>query len=60
MPLKRILDARETFDPKTVAIPLTAFDEVVAELGLQGSLRKEESGQNHHPARRRSTPPCFV
>ena len=54
MPLKLILAKSGTFDPKSVAILLEAFDGVVAELALREPAKKREGRQTHHPACARS------
>jgi hypothetical protein len=45
MPLKLILAKSGTFDPKSVAILLEAFDGVVAELALREPAKKEKAAK---------------
>ena len=45
MPLKRMLDQSGSFDPKSVAIMLEAYDGVVADLRLQAADEKEKAAR---------------
>ena len=45
MPLKRWLDESGSFDPKAVATMLEAYDEVVADLGLQAADEREKAAR---------------
>jgi hypothetical protein len=45
MPLKRMLSENRSFDPKAIAILLEAYDEVVAQLGLEEIGDKERAAK---------------
>ena len=45
MPLKRLLDESRSFNPQAVAVLLKAYEDVVAELGLQAPDQKEKAAR---------------
>jgi hypothetical protein len=45
MPLKRMLDDNRTFDPKTGALLLEVFDEIVADLDLRTDADREKAAK---------------
>jgi hypothetical protein len=45
MPLKRMLDDNRTFDPKTGALLLEVFDEIVADLDLRTDANREKAAK---------------
>lgn len=45
MPLKRMLEGSGSFGPSAVAIPVEAYDGLVAELGLKAPDEKERAAK---------------